>query len=307
MQPFNRFKAHFLRCALYLLLLIGVSTIPLALAQRNTSERSDVTAPSATASAETSNAAAAPSIAVSFIPSVPPEPAIILYDQINNPAPTPTPPFPGGVTSQDFEPALDNHDSFAADDFGIPAGQIWNITEVHVIGESSEPPAPPDSFHVFFYTDSAALPGTLVASRLANPYSGFGEFLITLTSPVTLPEGAYWVSVQAREDYSAFGEWFWDNRSVISNSGAAWQNPGGGFGVGCLTWDRKTACLLTQNGPDQLFRLVGTVGRVGPTPRVRPSPAPRPTPPQFLSAIASCWQTSQTGPHRDNAKTTDPP
>jgi len=29
---------------------------------------------------------------------------------------------------------------------------------------------------------------------------------------------------------------FWDNRSVISNSGAAWQNPGGGFGVGCLTW-----------------------------------------------------------------------
>ena len=183
-------------------------------------------------------------------------------------------PLPGGVTSQDFEPALDSHDSFAADDFGIPAGQIWNITEVHVIGESSEPPAPPDSFHVFFYTDSAALPGTLVASRLANPYSGFGEFLITLTSPVTLPEGAYWVSVQAREDYSASGEWFWDNRSVISNSGAAWQNPGGGFGVGCLTWDRKTACLLTQNGPDQLFRLVGTVGRVGPTPRVRPSPAP---------------------------------
>src|SRR5947207_13878900 len=29
---------------------------------------------------------------------------------------------------------------------------------------------------------------------------------------------------------------FWDNRSVISNSGAAWQNPGDGFGVGWLTW-----------------------------------------------------------------------
>lgn len=273
-------RAYLLRGALCLLLLTGAYTIPLAPAQRNTAERSDVRASPAMAFPATLNAAAAPSIAVSLIPSVPAEPVIILYDQTNNPAPTPTPPTPGGVTSQDFEPELDSHDSFAADDFVVPAGQIWNITEMDVIGESSEPPAPPDSFHVFFYTDSAALPGTLVASRLANPYSGFGEFLITLTSPVTLPEGAYWVSVQAREDYSASGEWFWDNRLVISNFGAAWQNPGGGLEHGCLIWGRKTTCLLTQNGPDQLFRLVGTVGRVGPTPRVRPSPAPRPMPPR---------------------------
>ena len=31
--------------------------------------------------------------------------------------------------------------------------------------------------------------------------------------------------------------------------------------------------------------------------------APQPDPTQFLSAIASCWQTSQTGPHRDHEKT----
>ncbi len=31
--------------------------------------------------------------------------------------------------------------------------------------------------------------------------------------------------------------------------------------------------------------------------------APQPDPTQFLSAIASCWQTSQTRPHRDHAKT----
>ena len=105
-------------------------------------------------------------------------------------------------------PELDSHDSFAADDFVVPAGQIWNVTEVDVIGESSEPPAPPDSFHVFFYTDSGTLPGTLVASRLANPYSGFFTFFITLTSPVMLAEGTYWVSVQAREDFASSGEWF---------------------------------------------------------------------------------------------------
>src|SRR4029453_11244854 len=32
-------------------------------------------------------------------------------------------PASGGVTSQDFEPALDNYHSFAADDFLVPTGQ----------------------------------------------------------------------------------------------------------------------------------------------------------------------------------------
>ena len=197
-----------------------------------------------------------------------------------------TPPSDGVITSQDYEPKFDNYDSFAADDFVVPAGQIWNITEVDVIGESSEPPVPPDSFHVFFYADSGTLPGTLVASRLANPYSGFFTFVITLTSPVMLGHGTYWVSVQAREDFSSSGEWFWDNRLVTSNSGAAWQNPGGGFGANCPTWGRKTTCLPTQNGPDQLFRLLGTLAvgtatpappqRTTPTPRPRQTPAPRP-------------------------------
>jgi hypothetical protein len=229
----------------------------------------------------TSNAAASSAITVSVIHPIAAAPAIILYDQTNNPAPTPPPPPSNGViTSQDYEPEFDNYDSFAADDFVVPAGQIWNIDEVDVIGESSEPPVPPDSFHVFFYTDSATLPGTLVASRLANPYSGFISFFITLTSPVSLTEGSYWVSVQAREDFTSSGEWFWGNRLVTSNSGAAWQNPGGGFGANCPTWGRKTTCRPTQNGADQLFRLVGEVTAIHPPPpRSTPTPRPRQTPP----------------------------
>ena len=276
-QIHRTIKAHLLRVAFYLLLLLAACAIPFALAQRNVATRSKAKASPASEFLTTSNAAAAPAIAVSVIPPIPAAPAIILYDQMNNPAPTPPPPPSNGViTSQDYEPKFDNYDSFAADDFVIPPFQIWNITGVDVIGESSEPPVPPDSFHVFFYTDSGTLPGTLVASRIANPYSGFFSFFITLTSPVMLGEGTYWVSVQAREDFTSSGEWFWGNRLVISNSGAAWQNPGGGFGASCPTWGRKTTCLPTQNGPDQLFRLVGTLGRVGPTPRLRPSPAPRP-------------------------------
>jgi hypothetical protein len=61
--------------------------------------------------------------------------------------------------------------------------------------------------------------------------------MITLTSPVTLTEGAYWVSVQAREDFANSGQWVWDNRSVISNS----VGPGKtrAAASGCLTWGGK--------------------------------------------------------------------
>ena len=260
-------KAHLLRVAFYLLLLLATCAIPFALAQRNFATRSKTKASPASEFPITSNAAAAPAIAVSVIPPIP---AAAGYHPLRSDeqpcAHATTPPSDGVITSQDYEPKFDNYDSFAADDFVIPAGQIWIIAEVHVMGESSEPPVPPDSFHVFFYTDSGTLPGTLVASRLANSYSGFNIFFITLTSPVSLGEGTYWVSVQAREDFTSSGEWFWGNRLVISNSGAAWQNPGGGFGANCPTWGRKTTCRPTQNGPDQLFRLVGTVIPIHPTP-----------------------------------------
>ena len=269
--------------ALYLLLT--VYAIPFTLAQRKAAERSEARASPASAFPATSNSAAAPSIATSVV--LQSQPHRLSSSTISTiPCASPTPPTPGEVTSQDFEPELDSYDSFTGDDFVVLEGQIWNITEVDVIGEYSEPPVQPDSFHVFFYAGSGTLPGTLIASRLANPYSGFIDFVITLTSPVMLGPGTYWVSVQAREDFTSSGEWFWGNRLVMSNSGAAWQNPGGGFGANCPTWGRKTTCRPTQNGPDQLYRLVGTIGvgtatpappqRTTPTPRPRQTPPPRP-------------------------------
>jgi hypothetical protein len=103
--------------------------------------------------------------------------------------------------------------------------------------------------------------------------------VITLTEPVTLPEGHYWLSVQARQDITQAGFWLWHNRTVQANSGAAWQNPGNGFGTGCVIWIRKTACaLLGQIAPDQVFRLIGTGGNGTPTPTPTPSVTPTPTP-----------------------------
>src|SRR5438093_1549452 len=235
-------KAHLLWSALILLSLLAICAIPFALAQsrnRGTTKQSVTQTASKPNAAEntgiannrppysgatgaqaqqpnisrigqsqapaTSNATGfAPANTAPYHPPVPAAPNVVLYDQINNPAPT-----PGGVTSQDFEASFDTFDSFAADDFVIPAGQTWTITEVDVAGEYTVGGGPAASFHVFFYSDTATLPGALVATRLANPYSGGANALITLTSPVILTPGTYWVAVQARQDDVPAGQWFW--------------------------------------------------------------------------------------------------
>jgi hypothetical protein len=202
-------------------------------------------------------------------PTPTPTPGSVLYDQYDNFA-TEEPP---NIPSQDAETALDFFDSQAADDFIVPTGQTWQVTEVDVLGEYDSN-GPAASFHVFFYENGAGdLPGILVASRLENPYTGSNDFVITLTEPVTLPEGHYWVSVQARQDITQAGFWLWHNRTFQSNSGAAWQNPGNGFGTGCVVWIRRVTCaVLQQTAPDQVFRLIGTSRDGTPTPTATQTP-----------------------------------
>jgi hypothetical protein len=229
------------------------------------------------------------------LPAAPNLPTVVLYDQINNAAP------PGGVTSQNFEAAFNTSDSFAADDFVVPAGQSWSITGVDVAGEYSGVGGPAASVNVFFYANGGSnLPGALVASYANIAYSSGPGFVITLSPAVVLSSGTYWVSVQANQDFGTAGQWFWDNRTVISNSGAAWQNPGGGFGVGCTTWGRKGpgagTCLTTQNGPDQLFRLNGTAAAL-------PEDFESGTLGAFASSVATCvpggcgWTNVTTAAH----------
>jgi hypothetical protein len=172
-------------------------------------------------------------------PTPTPTPGSVLYDQYDNFATE----EPVNIPSQDFEEALDFFDSQAADDFIVPAGQTWQVTEVDVVGEY-DASGPAESFHVFFYENGAGdLPGSLVASRLESPYTGSSDFLITLTQPVTLPEGHYWVSVQARQDVITSGFWLWHNRTVQSNASAAWQNPGNAFATGCIVWIQHAGFL----------------------------------------------------------------
>ena len=309
-QTKQSIRAQLLRGAVLLLaLVLVVCVIPFALGERNTQNimaHASEVAPTWTGAASArglvspgtssirhlakslwqlpyGSSSRAEAQATGILP-VPELPLAVLHDQYDNA----TTEEPVEIISQDAETAFDFFDSQAADDFIVPAGETWEISEVDVLGRY-DGPGPAESFHVFFYDNGAGnLPGNLIESRLGNPYTGDSDFVITLTSPVILSEGHYWISVQSRQDIQTNGFWLWHNRDVQSHVSAAWQNPGGGFPTGnCLIWFRKVACLnLGQAAPDQVFRLVGTAqGTPAPTPCATPSWVVRAPLPYFARGI----------------------
>jgi len=67
-------------------------------------------------------------------PTPTPTPQSVLYDQYDNFATK----EPINIPSQDAETALDFFDSQAADDFTVPAGQTWQVTELDVLGAKAQ-------------------------------------------------------------------------------------------------------------------------------------------------------------------------
>ncbi len=214
-----------------------------------------------------------------------------LYNQNDNPAPT-----PGGIISQAFVGLSDAYSSVAADDFVVPEGQTWYVSQVVVVGEYNVNGFPAPSFDVLFYVDAnTLLPSGAIQGRYQSAYvDAEGTSTITLSSPVVLSPGTYWVSIQSEPSELAHAQWFWDNRAVVSNSGAAWKNPGGGFHTGCGAWTRKTTCVPTTNGPDQLFELIGTAGGVCGTPT--PTPTYTATPSPFPSCTPGWFPRADLNP-----------
>jgi hypothetical protein len=303
----NLQQPHFTRSALCVLLLLAVCVTPFALAQRNTTEQTvtaqmhaanmpavsanqDAAVPvtdqsvlshnvrSSLPKSQLPKASSDPGVPSILVKPIPKFPEVILYDQLDNPG-------TGSTGSQEFPDEPDFTD-FTADDFFVPGGQSWQVTEVYAQGIYIGL-GPANNFNVFFYEDDGGLPGTLVSSRIAQPYvESDGVFEVTRTAPVTITPGTHWVSVQAHMISDPNGQWFWTDRTVQANSPAAWQNPAGGFGV-CPTWDLRTTCVGDPAAPDQMFQLIGTIGppptptatpRSRPTPRTQPTPRSRPTP-----------------------------
>ncbi|HSC19532.1 MAG TPA: hypothetical protein VLC74_11515 [Rhizomicrobium sp.] len=178
-----------------------------------------------------------------------------LYDQNSNDAGS-------GPVSQNFESTFDAYDSQAADDFIVPSGQKWVITEVDVTGVYFNGPGPAASENVFFYKDKGGLPGVIVGQcpAVAGTDSA-GSFVINCRK--RLRPGHYWVSVQVNMDFASGGEWAWEGNLEQHGNPAAWENPGNGFGTGCTNYEYKILCGLeaptTNTGADQMFAIKGKV------------------------------------------------
>src|SRR5262249_6704466 len=170
-----------------------------------------------------------------------------------------------------------------ADDFVVPAGQTWNVESIDADGTYFNCPngvcPGATDWNVFIYADNAGFPGTQVYSILNQPVTVVGTtFTVNLIPAAVLASGTYWIEIQSNMTFLTEGEWGWTDRTVQSNNGAAWQNPGGGFMV-CMTWGRRgdpEGCNFDPGVPDQVYRINGTIG-AGSTPTATPTGTPAAT------------------------------
>jgi len=190
----------------------------------------------------------------------------VLYDQTDFPDTTP----PTGICAQNFEPALDQFDVEAADDFVVGApDRRWRVDTIEVGGfYRGVGDRPTESVNVRIYQDGGGLPGGLIREELdLVPQVGLdtGSFMVDLPSPFALDPGHYWLSIQANLDFFPDNrQWCWQKRDASSYGQAALRNPGDGFGTGCTTWGHTIDACGAQPGPDFLFRLFGARETVGP-------------------------------------------
>ncbi|MBK7305978.1 MAG: hypothetical protein IPI88_02400 [Chitinophagaceae bacterium] len=159
--------------------------------------------------------------------------------------------------SQAFEPANVAFNNQAAEDFVVPAGSTWTISQVSANGLYFNGAGPSTSFNVSFYNNAGGIPGSLVASYTNLAYTGGASPVITVPNTV-LPAGTYWVSIQSNMSFAAGGQWAWGAAgATATGSPWAWQNPGGGFAV-CPTWGNGAVTCIPGTDRNLLFTLTGT-------------------------------------------------
>jgi hypothetical protein len=167
---------------------------------------------------------------------------------------------PQAIRAENFETELDSYDSEAADDFRVPAGQTWKVTEVYVAGIYFEGSRSNDSFNVTFYTSKKGKIGAVVKACPNASYRYDTQFDLGseyIQCRVELKKGAYFVAVQANTIYFEGGEWGWITNNTVHRTASLWRNPGDGFATGCTDFTTTTTCIPVDEGGDFAFALYG--------------------------------------------------
>jgi hypothetical protein len=142
-----------------------------------------------------------------------------------------------GVNSQiytDNYGAPHSYSTKAWDDFVVPVGQTWIISQVTIFGQDQGNPAQNVSVNLQF--QSANTPSYFDSSKIysgsenANPNGSTAN--LVFTTPITLEAGRYWISgwVERPETLGnpPGGQWFWNETDYGNPIGSDffWQNPG---------------------------------------------------------------------------------
>lgn len=158
----------------------------------------------------------------------------------------------GTVSSENTEGST----TAGADDFTVPSGQAWLISEVDVTGVYFDGSGPASSEVVTFYSDKKSLPHRVKKGPFTlNCADNNGSFQCTLPKRIKLKAGTWWVSVVANCDVgTCSGEWGWSINTTVQGHEAAWENPTGSGA--CTSWQPLHVCF---GGPplDLAFELRG--------------------------------------------------
>jgi hypothetical protein len=127
------------------------------------------------------------------------------------------------TASQIFSDAPE-YSSFGFDDFTTT--QSFDLTSLLIYGIESGDPSLNTAVTASLWA-SPGVTGTPLYSFSGSEINPNLKF--DLTGTRLLP-GTYWLSAYVTRPLS--GQWFWSASSAISGAPAAWQNPGGGFGLG---------------------------------------------------------------------------
>lgn len=182
----------------------------------------------------------------------------------------------GGAPSQDFV----DFGSIVqvADDFTIPNGAEWVITQIVGRGTfqsqaGAMPVSEGDTYEIFDNGGPDGLPGALVCA--GNPVNQGEEadpdldFVLEF-GDCDLEAGTYWMSLYRALAFQPNGDqWFWLRNDSSNGAVYAAKDPGNLLGTGCADWTEAELCGLDVSQQDLCFG----VGTSGPEPDTGVVPA----------------------------------